>query len=64
VLSVLVVLWFLAKVVQKLRRKTTPSRPGTPDLEKEKPLSFGRGESENGSGMRSKFAMESPGGTY
>lgn len=54
-LSILALLWFLAKIAQRLRKTERPSRPGTPDLEKIKPV-FSEGCKKN------KFVCENPGG--
>jgi hypothetical protein len=56
-LSILALIWFSTKIVQRLRKTASPSRPGTPDLEKIKPV---LGEACK----KTKFACENPGGTY
>lgn len=54
-LSILALLYLLTKTVQRLRKTATPSRPGTPDLEQEKPLASAESK-------KNKFACEVPGG--
>lgn len=56
-LSILAIVYFSIEIVQRLRKPATPSRPGTPDLEKEKPI-----VSEEA--KKNKFACEVPGGTF
>lgn len=55
-LSILALLFLSTKIVQRLRKTATPSRPGTPDLEQEKPP-------QSSESKKNKFACEVPGGT-
>lgn len=56
-LLILALLYFSTKISQRLRKIATPSRPGTPDLEREKPIASEESK-------KNKFACEIPGGTY
>lgn len=54
-LLTLIVLWLSVTMVKRLRSKALPGRPRTPDPEKPH-------YARQNSGLKPKFAMETPGG--